>query len=469
VFDTAVAQGGALPYWFDMRIGPSTIVIVVALVLLVAVLTGVVPALKLTDRHMRSRLQRVQHGISGLRFGRAATSVIVSQVAISAALLTVTGAQLRTLVEDWMALDDRDTARHEYLVAQLRWDSAPRRDDGSGGGDTARRAKTWRALARDVSQEPDVRGVSFETFLGVRPFQAPSFQAGVPRWTYVVSISPNYFEVYDLPVRIGRAFDEADASNSTRAAAIVNEEFVRTVLPAGQPVGQRVHPIDVRTGRPSGTSLEIVGVVADRLNFEISQRGPGWVAAPMIYVPLVPTAATTRMTVRVREDPALFVPRLGAIAAGIDPTLVVHQPRPLEQMDPVDAIFLRLYGFGVGFLLFAVLLLATAGVYSMMSFTVAQRTREIGIRTALGAEPTRVVGEIFGRALLQVGTGTALGLAIGSIASDGPFALSDGLLRDGPGLLLAIATLIIGLGLTACAYPVRRALRIQPTEALREG
>lgn len=128
----------------------------------------------------------------------------------------------------------------------------------------------------------------------------------------------------------------------------------------------------------------------------------------------------------------------------------------------------RLYGFAVGFLVFAVLLLSTAGVYSMMSFTVAQRTREIGIRTALGAEPTRVVGEVFGRALLQVGAGTALGLAIGWVASDGPFALSGGLFRHGPGLILTVATLVVAMGLIACAYPLRRALRMQPTEALRE-
>jgi ABC-type antimicrobial peptide transport system permease subunit len=160
---------------------------------------------------------------------------------------------------------------------------------------------------------------------------------------------------------------------------------------------------------------------------------------------------------------------LGAIAAGIDPTLVLHQARPLERLDPIDALFLRLYGVGVGFLLFAVLLLSTAGVYSMMSFTVAQRTREIGIRTALGAEPSRVVGDVFGRAFRQVGAGAALGLAIGFIAADGPFALSDGLFRDGPSLVVAVATLIVVMGLLACAYPLRRALRIQPTEALRES
>jgi ABC-type antimicrobial peptide transport system permease subunit len=103
----------------------------------------------------------------------------------------------------------------------------------------------------------------------------------------------------------------------------------------------------------------------------------------------------------------------------------------------------------------------------MMSFTVAQRTREIGIRTALGARPTRVVGDVFSRALRQVATGTALGFALGFVASDGPFALSNGLFVDGPWLIIGVAALILATVGLACGIPLRRALRIQPTEALR--
>ncbi len=469
VFATAVARGDPVPYWFVVRVGSSTALVIVGLVILCAVLTGILPALKLTDRHMRSRLQRVQQGVSGLRFGTATTVVVVSQVAISVALLTVAGAQLRTFVDDWMSLDDGDTARTGYLAAQLRWDPvrpASRAAD-SAAADSARQVQTRDALDRQLSQEPAVRGVTFEAFLGVRPFEASSSNGAPPRWTYVAAVAPNYFAVYDAPLRAGRAFDAADVSNDVRRVAIVNEAFVRALLPTGNPIGQRVRPFDPLTGRPARDSLEIVGVARDVLNFEISQRGPGWVAQPTIYVPLTATASTLRMTVRVRDDPEQFVARVRSIAAAIDPTLVVHQPGPLTTIDPIDMLFVRLYGFGVAFLVCAVLLLSTAGVYSMMSFTVAQRTREIGIRTALGARPTRVVGEVFSRALLQVGAGTALGLGVGFAASDGPFALSDGLFHHGPGLMVAVAALLLATGVIACGIPLQRALRIQPTAALR--
>jgi predicted permease len=457
VFATAIAQGAPLPYWFVVRVGPSTMLIIAGLVLLCAVLTGVLPAVKLTDGHMHSRLQQVQQGVSGLRFGTGTTAVIVTQVAISVALLIVAGAQLRTLVGEWISMDGGKFAPAGYLTAQLRWDTA----------EAARQAKTSQALGRQLSEEPGVRGVTFESFFGTRPFQAASSNAAPPRWAYVVAIEPNYLTVYDTPLLAGRAFDATDASDIRRPVAIVNEAFVQEVLSAGDAIGQRVRRFDPRGSRLPSEALEIVGVVHNSPRFEISQRGPAWVTQPTIYVPLTATALPIRMTLRMRDDPQQFVPRLSAIAAGIDPTLVVHQPQRLERIDAIDLLFLRLYGFGVAFLVFAVLLLATAGVYSMMSFTVAQRTREIGIRTALGAKPMRVVGDVFSRALRQVAAGTALGGALGVAASDGPFPLSSGVFVHGPGLMMAVAAVILATVGLACGIALRRALRIQPTEALR--
>ena len=466
--DTVAAQGDALPFWFDVRLGPRTLLLVAGLVLLSAVLTGVLPAVKLTERGMRAALRHVQAGVSGLRFGRAATVVVISQVALSVALLVVGASQLSTFVEDWIAFEDRVIAREEYLGAQLRWDLAT--SPGAAGilpEEVARRATIRATLGFEVGREPNVRGATFYAFDGVRPVVAEGpLAAAAPLWAWIVSVEPNYFDVYDTPVIAGRAFDAADVSNAA-AVAIVNEAFVRTVLASDQAVGQRIRPIDPQGGRPVGESLEIVGVARDIHALEISQRGPGWVAFPTVYVPLGPTPLPVTMTVRLHDDPARFGARLQAIAAAIDPTMVVHQPRPFEETDRVSWLFVRLYGFGVGVLVFAVVVLSIAGVNAMMSFTVAQRTREIGIRAALGAAPGRLIGDVFSRALLQLGVGIALGLWIGYIASAGPFALSEGLFDHGPEAMAAVALGVLVMGLTACWAPLRRALGIQPTEALR--
>jgi hypothetical protein len=467
----AIAQGDGLPFWFDVRLGPATILLVVALVLLSAVLTGFLPALKLTGRGSRPALHHVHAGVSGLRFGTAATSVIVSQVAISVALLTVSAAQLRTFVHDWMSLRDIGIDRTRYLSAQLRWDLTATIGAPGGQADEAqRRADAWRALGRRISGDPGVEGVTFETFNGVRPFSPAGIaaaQTASSSWTRIVSVEPSYFDVHDTPIRAGRRFDAVDATEEAGRVAIVNEEFVRAVLRASSPIGQRIHAVDPRSGRQAGESLTIVGVAGDSRELEISQRGPGWVAHSTVYVPLRPTSSPIRMTIRAEDDPTPLIARLQAIAAGIDPALVVHQPQRMDDLDRADRLLVRLYGFGVGFLVIAVMVLSTAGVYSMLSFTVSQRTREIGIRTAIGASPGRVTAEVLSRAFVQLGAGTLLGLAIGYAASAGPFRLADGLFDKGPGVMIGVAAIILLSGLAACGTPLRRALRIQPTEALR--
>jgi ABC-type antimicrobial peptide transport system permease subunit len=186
-----------------------------------------------------------------------------------------------------------------------------------------------------------------------------------------------------------------------------------------------------------------------------------------VYVPIGEAANAVQMTVHVAGDPSTVAGLVRATADELDPTLVIHRPATRAEREEAGLVFVRLYGYAVGFVMFAVLLLSTAGTYSMMSFTVSQRTREIGIRTALGASPRRVVADVFSRALWQLGLGTTAGASVGVLASN-VFASSP-VLSQGPALVLGIATLLLLLGLAACGRPMRRALTIQTTEALRDG
>jgi ABC-type antimicrobial peptide transport system permease subunit len=146
---------------------------------------------------------------------------------------------------------------------------------------------------------------------------------------------------------------------------------------------------------------------------------------------------------------------------------VLYRAESLAVRESEGELFLLIYAFSVGLFILAVVLLSTAGTFAMMSFTVSQRTREIGIRTALGANARQVVGDIFGRAMWQLGAGAALGLGAGWSASL-VFAAA-GFFSQGPGLPLAVAALIFAMGLFACGRPMRRALQVEPTEALRDG
>jgi ABC-type antimicrobial peptide transport system permease subunit len=158
-----------------------------------------------------------------------------------------------------------------------------------------------------------------------------------------------------------------------------------------------------------------------------------------------------------------FAGRLREIATALDPTLRLHEIRPLDEVLRKEQRATRLGALGLALVTLSVLLLSAAGIYALMSFTVAQRRREIGIRSALGAEPRQLLVSIFARALRQL----AIGVVIGAVAAPVMLTVDDPMDGAKAVALLAVSALMIGVGLLAAVGPARRGLRIQPTEALR--
>lgn len=178
-----------------------------------------------------------------------------------------------------------------------------------------------------------------------------------------------------------------------------------------------------------------------------------------MYRPSLPVVGRAgQLAVRVR-DPETFAARLRPLAADVDPMIRLTDVRPLAQAGGGEAQ-INWALTGVAWLIsFIVLLLSATGIHSLMSFTVARRTREIGIRAALGASQRRIVTSIFSRAFLQIGAGVLAGSGLAALL--GIESMRDVL------LLLGADAIMLVVGLTACAVPLHRALRIDPTEALR--
>jgi len=268
----------------------------------------------------------------------------------------------------------------------------------------------------------------------------------------LVQVSRGYFATFGTSLVAGRDFARIEYENG--GVLIVNESFVRYAFKDRNAIGQRIR---ITEGEISGLAgddwYEIIGVVKD-FGWQLPRP---WEQAAM-YRPRLPLDLG-RLVVRVR-DPGQFADRLRTVAADVDPTIRLTDVQSLARTGGGEAEIgwaLTSVAWLVGFI---VLTLSATGIHALVSFTVARRTREIGIRAALGARTQRIVAGVFSRAFLQIGAGIAAGSALAA------FLGGVGSAREILILVAADAIMLV-VGLAACAVPLRRALRIHPTEALR--
>jgi hypothetical protein len=275
------------------------------------------------------------------------------------------------------------------------------------------------------------------------------------------SVDLDFFRTLDAPIRAGRGFDSGDPESDPRPV-IVNRAFVDEVLGGGNPVGRRVR-YAAPAGQEPGPWHEIVGV-ADNLGM-IGGDGFYPEDEPGIYHPLARGETyPLDVAIRVRGAPESFASRLRTLAAAVDPGLRLHEIRRLDQVAESqwrESQFLYQLLGGVSLV---ALILSLTGIYSVMSFTVSRRTREIGVRVALGSDRRSIVVSIFRRPLVQVAAGIAVGAVLVSLLTRG---LTGTLTASELGLVALYAALMFGICMLACIVPTRRALGVEPTDALR--
>ena len=251
---------------------------------------------------------------------------------------------------------------------------------------------------------------------------------------------------------------------------IVNRSFVTEIIggapspgsgaAGGHGLGRRVHYRDTeetRQAAPPPGSHEIVGIVEDVLG---SNDGP------MMFHPMTTPIHPVTLTVRSASGVGLAAARVRAVAARLDPQLRAGRLRALDELYWQRRSVDHTFGLVLASVVVIVVLFSMAGMYTLMTFIVARRWREIGVRSALGAQPTRLLAGIFGRALLPllIGAGAGCVMAV-AVRSSLPIAEAGG--QSIPGIVPVSAVVMIVVGLLAVASPARRAIRIDPTEALR--
>jgi putative ABC transport system permease protein len=276
----------------------------------------------------------------------------------------------------------------------------------------------------------------------------------------VATVDGSYFQTLHIPLISGRLFAATDTSEAPRVL-LVNQAFARAYFPGDTPVGKRIH----FTYEPRDPYREIVGVVGDVANDDFALAHP-----PVIYSPNEQGPSTfLSYLVRTAGDPLAFVGTARAALRQMDPQLPLIQPRSLRQVaEESPSVFLRRYpSYLIGSFAVLALTLAVVGLYGLLSYSVAQRTREIGIRAAPGAQRGDILRMVLRDGLITSGLGVGIGVAAGLLLTRLMSSLLFGVTpRDGL-TFSAVAVLLLAVTLVACTIPARRAMRVDPIVTLR--
>ena len=465
--------GDDLPFWVDLKLEPVTIAYALLLALIAAALIGLLPALKATGVSVHRGLQGLTSTGGTLRFGGIWSFIVGAQVACTLLFVPAAVGIYRTSVENrpkWTAFPTE-----HYLTFRLRMDTEAAAGESGVPDDRqigARRASAYEALASRLRAEPGVTDVTHGDRLptmspewvpiemeqdGAAPARVQgNFEGGFA----MAAVGAGYHDAFGARILAGRALHPADAGAANHPV-VVNDTFTRVI--GRNPIGVRIRMLQPRAdggwGGP-GPWHEIVGVVADLWTIPADWNGAAFIYRAGAAAEIDPVV----VAVRTAGNAAPLAPRVAALARQIDPGLQLRDIATLQEAVAQQQAP-RGLGFVVGGILFGAVVFAAAGLYALMAVAVARRTREIGIRIALGANPRHVLRSVFARAGRQLGGGI--------IAGNGVILFiawrADSLTADLLATSAITSVLMAVVGVLACAAPARRALRVQPTEALRQA
>lgn len=435
--------GTGIPFWMTFDPTIRTMAFVVAVTVVVSVVSGLSPALKVTSENLNGVMQAHGRGSAAGGFGSAGR-VLMVEVALSVALLNcalVTSRALASYIDDIPALP-----KGQVLTARLIGEQSKETRD--------RLLAATRALPGVVSAgvsshlprlDPAAEPIVIEPLDGQQAF------AGSAPMT---NVSDGFLESIGGGAIQGRLFTPNDFLGGAAKVMIVNQPFVERFFNGRSPVGRRVQ-VSTQEWR------EIIGVVAD-LGVSAGDRG----SAAGVYVPLPDRTPFLQLAIRSAGNPSTTAGPLRRLVAEIDPKADLRGIRLLEEVGVEQRSFLSGMASAMTALGVMALLLSVVSIYALLSFMVTRRTREIGIRVALGARRSQVLSTVAGSAFAFVGAGAAIGTIAGTMLA----GFQSVILIRMPDVGVMTPTIVIAFlalaSFAAAWVPTRRALSIRPSEAL---
>jgi putative ABC transport system permease protein len=454
------AQLGQMPYLQHLSLNTEVLAFTCALSLATGVVFGLTPALAASRADLQEAMKEGGKASSGRGARTVRDLLVVAEVALALVLLVGAGLLMKSLVR--MLHVDPGFNTENLLTMRLTLPPERYADD-------AEAARFYDELTRRVGQLPGVRGAAEVSNLplagegGTGTPQVVGRPAPEGDWgeSHLRTISANYFDVLGIPLLKGRAFDERDRADAPGGVVIVNRTFAERLFPGQDPLSQRL-TFKFTADRPP---FVIVGVVGDEKVTNLDAR-----TTPVIYFPVLQDPNPSMgLMVRTSNDPESLASAVRGEVRALDAEVPVFAAKTMEQViSDSRATFMRRYpAYLIGVFACVALLLALVGIYGVISYAVTQRTHEIAIRVALGAQGRDVLRLVLGHGLLLALAGVACGV-VGALALT---RLMSGLLfgvsAADPVVYGAVALLLLLVALAACLVPARRATRVDPMVALR--
>jgi predicted permease len=457
---TRALSASPTPFWITFDLDYRVMLFVIGLIVLASLCAGGLPALHAARIDAGTALKDDNRTSTGARLGAFSSGLVVAELAVSCGLLIAAGLMVKSVVQlrnvpmpfaianVLTARVDLPAAAYPGSAASIRFFELLLPKLRSAQGIEAATLSDGLPAAGNGSVPVQIPGHAY-----AQTTDYPLAREGI--------VTSGYFDTFQTRLLAGREFLASDASTS-QPVAIVNASFARTHYPNLDPLGRQFKRIRPGSKEPW---LTIVGVVPDLLMEGIGNNN----ASPVgYYIPIAQSdvANGVRIAVRTTGDPAAATSAVRAAVASLDSDLALYEIATMQWVIDRQTLFYTVFGTFFMAFGFCALFLASAGLYGVMSFTVTQRTREMGVRSALGANGRALIVLIMRKSVVQLAVGLTLGLGLALLASG---ALQPILYHVDPrdrAVFAAVAAALACVSLVASLLPARRVTRIDPVVAL---
>jgi putative ABC transport system permease protein len=456
----------AIPTTAEIKLDTNVLFFTLGVSVLTGLICGLAPALQTSKPDLNESLKEGgRTGTAGAARHRIRNLLVISEVALSLVLLIGSG----LLIKSFLRLRQTETGftTENLLTMQLSY---------TAGQDEGRRiANFLNQVEQRIKSLPGVESVAISDgvpFLGASETGfaiegRPPAEPGKRPMTVVYFTTPDYLQAMGIRLVRGRFFTQQDTQNSP-LVAVIDEDFARQQFPDEDPIGKYLEG----SREQNIPHIEIVGIVSHVKNYGLDTAGP--VQAELYYalnqIPdkfLPQVASSVSLLVRTRTEASVMTAAIRREVQAIDPHQPIYNVNTMEQVLADSLASQRLSMLLLSIFAGVAMTLAAVGIYGVLSYTVVQRTHEIGIRVALGARVTDVFKLVVGQAMMLVLIGIGLGLLGAFLLTRVMTSLLYGVSATDPLTFGGVSLLLAVIALIACLIPARRATRVDPMVALR--